>query len=46
MDIDVDKQHAKAVENLAFGGRGVGSIVETLFVNPLTRALMSADKFP
>lgn len=33
----------KAVENLAFGGRGVGSIVETLFVNPLTRALMSAE---
>jgi ATP-dependent Clp protease ATP-binding subunit ClpB len=35
----------KAVHNLAFGGRGVGSIVETLFVNPLTRALMSAEKF-
>jgi len=34
----------KAVENLAFGGRGVGSIVETLFVNPLTRALMSAEE--
>jgi ATP-dependent Clp protease ATP-binding subunit ClpB len=34
----------KAVENLAFGGRGVGSIVETLFVNPLTRALMGAKK--
>ncbi|MET4585755.1 AAA family ATPase [Pseudarthrobacter sp. PvP022] len=33
-----------AVENLAFGGRGVGSIVETLFVNPLTRALISAEK--
>lgn len=33
----------KAVDNLAFGGRGVGSIVETLFVNPLTRALMSAE---
>ncbi|WP_354147720.1 AAA family ATPase [Arthrobacter sp. 754] len=41
----VDIIEEKAVENLAFGGRGVGSIVETLFVNPLTRALMSAEKF-
>ena len=35
----------RAIENLAFGGRGVGSAVEALFVNPLTRALMSAEKF-
>jgi ATP-dependent Clp protease ATP-binding subunit ClpB len=33
----------KALENLAFGARGVGSVVETLFVNPLTRALISSE---
>jgi hypothetical protein len=28
-----------AVRDLSFGGRGVGSVVESMFVNPLTRAL-------
>ncbi|MCU1423503.1 MAG: ATPase protein [Microbacteriaceae bacterium] len=28
-----------AVADLSFGGRGVGSVVESMFVNPLTRAL-------
>lgn len=32
---------AHALGNLAFGGRGIGSAVETAFVNPLTRALMA-----
>lgn len=29
----------RAVADLSFGGRGVGSIVESMLVNPLTRAL-------
>jgi len=31
----------QAVANLAFGGRGVSSAVETVFINPLTAALMA-----
>ena len=31
-----------ALDRLAFGGRGIGSAVETLFVNPLTKALITA----
>ena len=37
----VDTVADRAVEDLSFGGRGVGSIVETMLVNPLTRALAS-----
>lgn len=32
----------QALNRLAFGGRGIGSAVETLFVNPLTLALVVA----
>jgi ATP-dependent Clp protease ATP-binding subunit ClpB len=32
----------RAVRDLSFGGRGVGSVVESMFVNPLTRALTTA----
>ncbi|WP_280764213.1 AAA family ATPase [Prescottella agglutinans] len=35
---------AAAQERLDFGGRGVGSVVETMLVNPLSRALFTRDE--
>ncbi|MFD6397551.1 AAA family ATPase [Nocardia sp. NPDC060249] len=35
----LDRLHRAAVERLDFGGRGVGSTVESMLVNPLARAL-------
>ena len=34
---------AEAVADLAFGGRGIGSVLESIFVNPLARALFESD---
>ncbi len=33
-------------DTLAFGGRGIGSVVESMFINPLARALFEADTQP
>lgn len=35
-----------ATKDLSFGGRGIGSILETTFVNPLARALFDALQEP
>jgi hypothetical protein len=34
---------ARCTEDLANGGRGIGNLLESLFVNPLSRALWDAD---
>ncbi len=34
---------AKAIENLANGGRGIGNIVESLLINPLARFMFDED---
>lgn len=36
----------RACENLEFGGRGVGSVVESMVVNPLARAMFALDSAP
>ena len=38
---DTLKQHAR--DGLDFGGRGVSTAVETMFVNPLSRHLINLD---
>lgn len=37
------EERVKRPEVLAFGGRGVGSVVEACFLNPLARILVDAD---
>ncbi|MEU8241763.1 AAA family ATPase [Actinoplanes missouriensis] len=37
------EERAQRPEVLAFGGRGVGSVVEACFLNPLARVLVDAD---
>ncbi|GAA1967383.1 AAA family ATPase [Agromyces allii] len=33
-------------ETLAFGGRGIGAVVESVFINPLARAIFETDVAP
>lgn len=37
--------HDKAVDNLDNGGRGIGNIVESLLINPLSRYLLDHEIF-
>lgn len=42
-DIAMDKLEARALGNLANGGRGIGNIVESLLINPFSRYLFDED---
>ena len=38
--------HALATADLSFGGRGIGNVLESRFVNPLARALFAREATP
>ncbi|MGX7724563.1 AAA family ATPase [Rhodococcus sp. 5G237] len=45
-DVVIKQLIAAACERLDFGGRGVGTVVETMLINPLSRALFERDDEP
>lgn len=42
-DIAMSKLEERALDNLANGGRGIGNIVESLLINPLSRYIFDEN---